>query len=67
VTRPTVPEAGPQPVERPYPDDKTVERVMDFLIWLHDCRDPDMGVPCSWHARERRQAIDVAYELGGPR
>jgi hypothetical protein len=43
-------------------DVRTVERVMDFIIDLHDCRDADMGVPCAHHARERKQAIDVAYE-----
>jgi hypothetical protein len=43
-------------------DVETALRVMDKLIEIHDCRDPDMGVPCSFHAREHRLLADVIYE-----
>jgi hypothetical protein len=52
---------------RPHPlseklDPDTAQRVVNKLIELHDCRDPDMGVPCSFHAGERRLIADVLYE-----
>lgn len=36
----------------------TVER----LIQQHDCIDPDMGVPCAFHAQERRVFLDREAE-----